>query len=564
MIALVRGKDIGQGGAHYNSVGCVGLGLANAADSLLAIKQAVYEEKRLTMTQLLEALRGDFAGQEPLRQYLLNRIPKWGNGVAEADELARRVADDYCDRIHTFTNGRGGVFQAALFSLTHRVAYGAATGALPDGRRARESLSAGVGAMTAADKNGATGLINSITKLDFLQDAEWLRARHHVAPQRRRRGGRVGGVCRPDQDLFRAGRLCRAIQRLSRWTPCARRKSTRSAMPTCKFASPAGASIGTRSQRKSKITLSRGASMASESGAIFDIKRFAVHDGPGIRTVVFLKGCPLRCVWCHNPEGIQMRAELIWYENKCVACGACFTACPQGAHEMIPGDPPQRVYHRERCQQCGRCVETCYAEALTLTGKTMTVGEVMAPIRQDVAFYAQSGGGVTLSGGEPLLQAEFAVALLRQCKQEGFHTALDTCGYAPWSAFESALPYVDMLLYDLKHADPESHRRYTGRSNQRILANLRRLAARGLPIEIRMPIIPGVNDAREAIEPTAQLLAGLENITAVRLLSYHSLAGSKYARLGMANTLPSVEPPSAERLQQIAGWIRERGVRVII
>ena len=174
--------------------------------------------------------------------------------------------------------------------------------------------------------------------------------------------------------------------------------------------------------------------MGPKKGLIFDIKKFAVHDGPGIRTTVFFKGCPLRCWWCHNPEAIHAHPELVQFEIKCIGCGECFSVCPQQAHEALPDGT--RAYHREKCLLCGKCVEVCYAEALVMEGREVTIEELMAELRKDIPFYENSGGGITLSGGEPLFQHEFILSLLKQCKTEGLHTVLDTSGQAPWKIWE--------------------------------------------------------------------------------------------------------------------------------
>ena len=298
----------------------------------------------------------------------------------------------------------------------------------------------------------------------------------------------------------------------------------------------------------------------SVQGLITDIKRFAVHDGPGVRTTVFLKGCGLHCVWCHNPEAIDLKAELMLYLEQCIDCGACFTVCPTGAHEVIEDE---RVLHRELCISCGDCVEACYVGALKMAGNKTTVADLMDVIRQDIPFYQVSGGGVTLSGGEPLVQSKFAMKLLQQCKEEGIHTALDTSGSVRWRVLEKVLPYVDLVLYDLKHISPSAHRRYTGASNRLILENMKRLADCGVPVEVRMLVIPTINDSRTFIKRAAKFLASLDNITAVRLLAYHHLAGSKYWRLDKPDTLPEVASPTDDQLQRIAGWIRTYGLKVV-
>ncbi len=296
-------------------------------------------------------------------------------------------------------------------------------------------------------------------------------------------------------------------------------------------------------------------------GLTFDIKRFAVHDGPGVRTTVFLKGCPLRCVWCHNPEAISRKPEVFFHPERCISCLTCVEGCPNGAQRVTSAG--LRVYARELCRLLGRCVENCYSGALELAGRPASVESVMAQLREDASFYENSGGGVTLSGGEPLLQSEFATEILRRCKAEGFHTALDTCGQVQWRVFEQVLPYVDLVLYDLKHISPEQHQRYTGANNRLVVENLRRLSGCGASVEVRMVIIPTINDSREFIEGAARLLASLENITAVRILPYHRLAGSKYTKLGKENTMPDVDSPSNEAMLRIASWIRRFGLEVI-
>ncbi|MCL4466880.1 MAG: glycyl-radical enzyme activating protein [Chloroflexi bacterium] len=298
-------------------------------------------------------------------------------------------------------------------------------------------------------------------------------------------------------------------------------------------------------------------------GLIFDIKRYAVHDGPGLRTVVFLKGCSLSCAWCHNPESISPRPEVSLHPERCIACFTCVKVCPNQVHQF--GEGGEHVLERDRCKQCGTCTESCYAEALVMVGKKLSVGQVMEVLNEDRAFYEASGGGVTLSGGEPFMQAEFTTALLQSCKAAGLHTAVDTCGNVPWAVIQKTLPYIDLALYDLKHMDPGEHKRHAGATNDLALRNLRRLSKSGVPIEIRIPLIPTVNDSPAHVEAIGRFLASLDNIVGVRLLPYLRLAGSKYASIGRPNRMPEVDTPTREHLETVAGWMqRDRPLTIFI
>lgn len=294
-------------------------------------------------------------------------------------------------------------------------------------------------------------------------------------------------------------------------------------------------------------------------GRLVDIKRFAVHDGPGIRTTVFFKGCSLRCRWCHNPESIQSGPELGLIASKCVRCGDCVPACPRRAHSITAAG--QHLIDRQRCIGCGHCVDSCYRLALELYGRDMSSDDVAAVILEDRAFYQSSKGGATLSGGEPLLQPDFSAELLGKLRQAGIHCAIDTCGNVPWAAFEKVLPGADMFLYDLKHMDSAAHLEGTGAGNELILANLRRLSQCGQPIEIRMPIIPGYNDDDDALRQAADFLAALSNISAVKLLAYHSLARSKYVAIGREDSMPQVPSPSKTDLQRVAENLSAGGLK---
>ena len=266
------------------------------------------------------------------------------------------------------------------------------------------------------------------------------------------------------------------------------------------------------------------------SGLVFEIKRFAVHDGPGIRTTVFLKGCPLRCAWCHNPEGISFEPEIAVLERRCEGCGACFAACPRGLHTVDPSGV-HRI-DRSHCDMCGACVKACLPQALKLFGVRYTPEELLGIVKADIDFYNQSGGGVTCSGGEALAQPDFTAAFLRLCKEAGIHTAVDTAGLAPWRSFEAALPYTDLFLYDIKHMSPAKHLELTGADNRLILENLASLSRHGSPVEIRLLVIPGYNDDEDNLRRTAELLKEIRSLTLIRPLPYHALSGSKYAAIG--------------------------------
>jgi pyruvate formate lyase activating enzyme len=295
------------------------------------------------------------------------------------------------------------------------------------------------------------------------------------------------------------------------------------------------------------------------TGIVFDIKKFSIHDGPGIRTTVFFKGCPLSCWWCHNPEGQSPAPELVLRESRCIRCGACLEVCAQGA---ISWDGDVVSTDREKCILSGACVEVCYAEAREMVGQEMTVAQVMAEIERDIAFYDQSGGGATFSGGEPLLQRDFLLALLRACREEEIHTAVDTCGFAAWETLDSIRRHVDLFLYDLKLMDEARHRKFTGVSNELILKNLQRLSAQGHSIFLRVPIIPGINDDAENIRQIGTFAAALPHLKRVDILPYHRAAAEKYHRLNKIYSLPETRPPSDEKMAEITQILRGFGLQV--
>ncbi len=280
-------------------------------------------------------------------------------------------------------------------------------------------------------------------------------------------------------------------------------------------------------------------------GNIFEVKRFAVHDGPGVRTTLFLKGCPLRCRWCHNPESISPQPQLAYFAHKCINCGECVEACPENAHKMVNG-----IHHfdRERCLNCGACETVCLGNALRFYGRRISVEDALHIAIEDRDFFGTEGG-VTLSGGEPLLQAEFCSELLKRLKAEGVHTAVDTCACVRWEAIEKVLPFTDIFLVDFKHADNAEHQKVTGQGNKLIINNLQRLSNCGAKIEVRLPLIPGCNNSEKNLRESGIFLGSLK-LERIKVLPFHSMARSKYPALGMRDTMPDVPEQDEKALQQ--------------
>lgn len=292
-------------------------------------------------------------------------------------------------------------------------------------------------------------------------------------------------------------------------------------------------------------------------GRIFAIKRFEIHDGDGIRTTLFLKGCPLRCQWCHNPEGLTSKPVLSYYPQRCVGCGMCRLDCPQGAHVFKDG---QHVLDRKLCMACGKCAQSCAHGALTFYGQEVTAQEILPRLLEDRLFYG-ANGGVTLSGGEPLLQADFCLELLQLLKKEGINTAVDTCGLVSRSAYEQVLPWTDQFLFDVKAADPVLHEELTGCRNEQILDNLRFLDQQGARIEIRIPLIPDKNDSE--IAAIGELLLPLKHIEKVKVLGFHNLAAEKYASLEMVHPMGDAPSAEVEQIRQGAAILQQMGLPAI-
>lgn len=296
-------------------------------------------------------------------------------------------------------------------------------------------------------------------------------------------------------------------------------------------------------------------------GLIFDIKKFALHDGPGIRTTLFFKGCPLSCPWCHNPEGQRKDPELMWTVDRCLGCADCVEICP---HDALSFEEEYLHLQDTLCDACGKCVATCCTQALEMVGKEMTVEKAMEEIKKDVPFYDQSGGGVTFSGGEPLLQSHFLNTILRSCKEEDIHTAVDTCGYGSTTEMRTLVPYVDLFLYDIKVIDSEKHVSLTGKSNALILKNLTMLVQQNCTIWVRYPVIPSCNDHDTDITALGDFLTS-QHIERIFLLPYHCAGTHKRERL--LNPSPascSISPPSDGHIEQISTKLKEAGLQVTV
>lgn len=296
-------------------------------------------------------------------------------------------------------------------------------------------------------------------------------------------------------------------------------------------------------------------------GFIFDIKKYAIHDGPGIRTTVFLKGCPLRCQWCHNPESWKVYPELNFRHERCIRCGRCIEVCSQGAIRLVDERPVTDV---EKCQLCGQCVDACPAGAREIIGQQMTVAEVMSEVEKDIIFYDQSGGGVTFSGGEPLMQPEFLLTLLTQCRAQAIHTAIDTSCYAEPQIIEKVSEKADLFLCDIKHMDNQMHERFTGAGNSLILDNIKRLSKADKNIIIRIPVIPGFNDDHANIEATGEFISTLSGVVRIDILPYNRGGKVKSSRLIAAAELMETERPDEKKLDFISKNLRKYDFEVKI
>jgi pyruvate formate lyase activating enzyme len=293
---------------------------------------------------------------------------------------------------------------------------------------------------------------------------------------------------------------------------------------------------------------------------VFNIQKFSIHDGPGIRTTVFFKGCPLNCIWCHNPESQNFSKEMMFDKEKCTLCGKCAEKCSRGA---ISVSHAGLVNDCARCDFCGVCTEFCTNNAREIAGEELSAAQIMKEIEKDSIFYEQSKGGVTFSGGEVMSHPEILAELARSCKEKGIHVAVDTCGYAPFSSFENVMEYVDVFLYDIKLMDSELHYKYTGKDSTLILDNLMKLSDMGANINLRLPIIGGINDDDVNIESIIEFIKNT-NIREVNLLAYHDIARNKYAKLGKEYKTSLMTVPTEEKMNELKGRFEKSGYKVKI
>ena len=297
-------------------------------------------------------------------------------------------------------------------------------------------------------------------------------------------------------------------------------------------------------------------------GLVYNLQRFAVHDGPGIRTLIYMKGCPLSCLWCSAPQTQKKAFEILPIETHCQKCGRCVEACPSKALTLF--EEGGLTIDRKRCTCCNECVEACPNQALEFAGKVMTVEELFREVEKDSPFYRRSNGGVTVGGGEAAMQHDFVAEFLKQCRQSYIHTAIETCGFVEWEHLEKLLHHLDLVYFDVKHLDPGLHKKFTGVSNERILENARRASARR-PMIVRIPIIPGHNDSYGNISATARFAAGLgENLLRIELLPYHKFGTQTYSRLGRKYELEDIEPPDDAHMRRLKMIVESCGVEAQI
>lgn len=300
------------------------------------------------------------------------------------------------------------------------------------------------------------------------------------------------------------------------------------------------------------------------TGLVFDIQKFATHDGGGIRTNVFLKGCPLQCLWCSNPESLASQLQTTFVANNCIGCGKCMEICPVDAIGRGGATDQGLVLDRDRCTLCGQCAKHCYAGAINIIGRKVTIAELMQMVERDRQFYEESNGGITFSGGEPLAQPLFLKAALKEAQARNIHTAIETSSFAAWDVYESVLKHVDLVMTDIKHMDDEEHKRITGVSNRLILDNIGKISNLGIPLRIRLPLVPGINDSDQNLQAVAEFVEQLNNVVSLDILPYHRLGELKWAQLDCSYPMAGVKPPTPEYVDERISCLRDRRFKLSI
>jgi pyruvate formate lyase activating enzyme len=297
----------------------------------------------------------------------------------------------------------------------------------------------------------------------------------------------------------------------------------------------------------------------SMEGIVFDIQRFSIHDGPGIRTIVFLKGCPLSCRWCSNPESQSLKPVIMYQKMNCIHCGRCIAACKKGAISINN----KGFINRDICTACGECVNVCPASALTIKGRKMTVEQVVKELKKDAIYYRKSGGGITLSGGEPLVQSDFSQEIFKACKAQGWHTAIETTGYATPETIEKVFPYIDLALMDIKNINSDIHKEYTGISNEIILENVKQVS-KITQMVVRVPVIPNFNSSEQSILETCKFVKTLNNVDTVHLLPYHTYGENKYDLLGRDYLMKESKSVNSDEIESLKKIVESQGIKCII
>jgi len=297
--------------------------------------------------------------------------------------------------------------------------------------------------------------------------------------------------------------------------------------------------------------------MDRDRGVIFNIQRFSLHDGPGLRDLVFMKGCPLRCSWCSNPESVNRHPEIAYNAARCIGCERCRNACGIGAITALPDG--KMTIDRKVCTDCGDCARACPSRAMRILGEHHSTDDVARRVEEDGQFYWRSGGGVTISGGEPMIQSAFVSGLLEKCRERGIHTAVETCGHARWEDVERVCAHANLIVFDVKHIDPVRHEALTGVPNTLILENIQKMALRfpALPIIARTPIVPGLTDSEDNIRGISEFLSSVGTVERYDLLPYHRFGEPKYVQLGRSYELSNLRPPSSERMEALKKIVRE-------